>query len=111
MTTLAVDSIVIPDWIVALCANWYSGQDDMLYAVCSTGGLTIGTIRPSGCDCAEEWYLTIWREFSCDLGYAARTARKVRDVDADKLACAEKWVDKQVAALEACYGLADFEAC
>jgi hypothetical protein len=106
-----VNSIVIPDEFVDVCARWYSGQGDLLYAVCSTGNLTTGTIRPLGCETDEQWYLTLWRELSCDVGRAERDARDNWDGDAEVLARFEKWVDEVCERLEVEYKLEDWEGC
>jgi len=100
--------IEIPGWVDELCCNWYGGQDCMLYAVCSTGGLTLGNRRPLGCDTDEKWHLTIWRGFSADMGYAARCARKGGCEDADLLADAELWIESVCALLEREYDLAEW---
>jgi hypothetical protein len=111
MAHVPVNSIEIPAWVSALCMDWYDGSNDMLYAVCSTGGLTTGTIRPHGCDTDEKWYLTIWREFSYCMGHARRAACKVNHKDAESLALAENWIDAVCFALAVCYGLEDWEGC
>ena len=107
-----VNSIEIPYNFQQLCAGWYHGMD-MLYAINSTGGLTLGSLRPSGCDTDEKWYLSIWRELSCDVGYARRGASKLPTKEGQrefrKLEKFEKWVEEIVAKLEAEYGLADWE--
>ena len=100
--------IEIPSWIYSLCAEWYGGQACMLYAVCSTGGLTLGTIRPLDCDTDEKWHLHIWREFSADMGYAARIARRGNSEDAELLSIAERWIDSVCSNLEESYGLSDW---
>jgi hypothetical protein len=90
----------------------------MLRAVTSTGNLTTGTISPRGCDGdKEKWYLTIWRELSCDLGLTVRYASEgwngeSDEADADELAEFQAWVDETVIPrLEEEYGLADWDAC
>lgn len=120
-----VDSIVIPDRFVEVASRWYSGQSGMLYAVCSTGGLTIGSIRPRGCT-DEQWYYTIWRELSVDIMYARREAEKAcneydgsygygdfeeRDLidDCETLREFEDWTDSIVAKLAHEYELEDWE--
>jgi len=117
MTKIPVDSIEIPAWIVEVCSEWYNGSGDMLYAVCSTGGLTLGNRRPLGAENTEQWYYSIWCDFSVDIGYAARSARAVANAypddlgyqeEADKLETAEKWVDARLDELCASYGLEDF---
>lgn len=101
--------IFIPENIIELCSNWYANQSCTLYAVSSTGGLTLGNRRPLGCDTDEKWHLQIWREFSCDIGLAYRSARKIDHEDAEKLGEAECWVDTVCAFLEESYGLSDWD--
>jgi hypothetical protein len=86
----------------------------MLRAVSSSKGLTTGTHRPRGCDSAEKWYLTIWRELSCDIGYARRLAGPAdSDGHSDYVALInfEDWADTQIERLEESYRLADWDAC
>lgn len=40
---------------VALAADWHGGQASMLYAVASTGVLSLGTRRPVDCATDAEW--------------------------------------------------------
>jgi hypothetical protein len=103
---IPVDSIKIPAWIQDLCSEWYSGANCMLYAVASTGGLTIGNRRPRGCDTPQKWYLSIWYDFSVDLGYARRAAD---GGEAALLERAEEWADDVCERLAASYGLEDWE--
>ena len=112
---IPVDSIVIPDRFVAVCAGWYNGMGDLLYAVSSTGNLTTGTLRPRGCDSDEQWYLTLWRELSSDVGRARSAAEKGYNgpsdsEDAAVLSEFEDWVDEQIERLEGSYRLEDWEA-
>ena len=123
MTKIPVDSIKIPYEYFELCMHWHGNQDCMLYAVCSTGGLTLGTIRPRGCDSDEKWYLTIWRELSSDVAYARRSAEKGcnfragyddgdgegHDADYPALVEFEEWVDAQCERLCVSYGLEDWD--
>jgi hypothetical protein len=108
-TKIPVDSIKIPVAYQRLCADWAGGTDCMLRAVSSTGGLTIGTIRPAGCDTDEKWYLTIWRELSSDAYYAVR--HNPNSDDFDDLSRFEDWCDERVSDLEDSYGLTDWSAC
>lgn len=64
---IPVDSIVIADEFSDFARDWYSGQSDMLYAIASTGGLTLGNRRPRDCDTDEQWYLQLWYDLDCDL--------------------------------------------
>jgi len=111
MTVIPVDSIVIPDRFVMLASGWYDGSGDMLYAVASTGGLTMGSIRPLGADTPEKWYLSIWRDLSVDIGYAVRAAKRSGHEDYEALSEFEDWVDAQVDALVESYSLEDWDDC
>jgi len=106
---IPVNSIAIPDDILSLCADWHDGQDDTLYAVCSSGGLYLGSVRPSYADSDEKWYLQLWRAFSVDIGRAKHAARFYCDPDAEALDRAEQWVDSIVADLEYSYDLEDWD--
>jgi hypothetical protein len=113
---IPVNSIATPVSFQRAIVGWTGGTDCMLYAVSSTGGLTIGTRRPRGCDSDEKWYLQIWRELSIDLDRAACAAEKglngPEDADdAFKLREYEAWVDYQIGRLERSYGLADWDIC
>ena len=46
----------IPPKFVKLCGEWHNGQSSMMYAVSSTGSLSLGTIKPIDCDTEEEWF-------------------------------------------------------
>ncbi len=76
---IQVNSIVIPRRFVAICSEWYSGVDCMLYAVASTGGLTTGTtctisVFKDSEDRERRWYLDLWCKLSCDISYARSAA-------------------------------------
>jgi len=108
-TRIPVDSVRVPDDICRLCSDWHGGMGCMLYAVASSGNLTIGTDRPYGADSDEKWYLSIWTEFSVDMGCAARIARDSGHEDADDLEDAERWIDSVCDDLAASYGLEDWD--
>ena len=108
---IPIDSIKIPSRFVRVASHWYSGMSDMLYAVSSTGGLTLGTTRPVGCETDEQWYLTIWRDLSVDTACALRAAYEVRESnnpevdDYGDLWDFNKWVNGIVERLEESYNL------
>ena len=113
---IPVDSILIPADYIDLCEGWHGGQSCSLYAVSSTSGLTLGTLRPEGCDTEEKWYLTLWRELSSDVDFASRRACINRGIfkaheDLPELAEFAIWIDEQVIRLEESYGLSDWDAC
>ena len=96
-----INHIETPARFLAVAANWYSSQHDLLYAVYSSGGLYMGNIRPYNPDhymSDEEWYISLWMELSCDLNYAISACRKaLGDLDdLDDLVAYEEWVDNVV---------------
>lgn len=109
-TKTPVNSIEIPFDYVALCEGWYGGKHSMLYAISSTGGLTLGHNRPEGCESGsdEEWYLTLWRELSCDINRAVDAARIEHD-DYTMLVAFENWVDDVAFRLAIEYGLENWD--
>lgn len=115
MSKIPIDSIEIPDRFVDLCIGWHGDIGCKLYAVASTGGLSLGNIRPGGCDSAEKWYLTIWRDFAVDVHHARRAAGDDQcfppdgHEDLDALIEFEEWVDEQVDRLSASYDLEEWE--
>jgi hypothetical protein len=106
---IPIDSIVVPDPIIRLCAGHYSGQGCMLYAVSSVAGCRIGGRRPRGCDSKEKWYLSIWRDFASDLGFAAGRHRRGDGEGVDELERAEEWADEVCADLAKSYDLEDWD--
>jgi hypothetical protein len=124
---VVVNSIRTPPPFQRVAGAWYGGQGCMLYAVCSTGGLSTGTDRPTVCEgCDEKWYLHLWRGLSADVGCARRSAKKAIEAfddsdqdneeeywefvaDVDVLAEYEEWVDNVIIPLlEKSYGLEDW---
>jgi hypothetical protein len=66
----AVNSIHIPFEYIRIASYWHSGQDDMLYAVASTGSLTTGSRRPYDDGrpyTDEEWYWSLWADLAASL--------------------------------------------
>jgi hypothetical protein len=107
--SVPVNSIDIPHEFKVICGNWYYGMGDMMYAVYSTGGLSLGDIRPEYGFTDEQWYLQLWRDLSCDIGYARRAAGKCGHEDFPKLVRFEKWVDDTCEQLTEAYGLQNWE--
>ena len=111
MKPIGIDSIEIPAHYVELCAQWYSGQTDLLYAVASTGNLTLGNRRPRDCDTDEKWYLDLWRGFSGDAWAAVKSAKiSTEHDDLEALEAMEAFAYDIVEQLETSYGLADWES-
>lgn len=135
---LPINHIEIPSDFVDVSHGYYSGIDDLLYAVSSTGGLTTGTNCPildytDNGDRDRKWYLSLWRQLSADIGYAIRCCNDIidgysrRDDQEDWVeweheeydsACAEietltnfeVWVDHTVIPqLEELYGLGEWD--
>lgn len=80
----------IPTEFVNLAMSWYSSQHDYLYAVASTGGLSLGNIRPYSHEASrpltdEEWEVWIWGELECDVKHAAKVAERIGSGDAEGL--------------------------
>jgi hypothetical protein len=107
---IPVNSIKVPCDIQRLCADWAGGEDCMLRAVSSAGGLTLGSIRPKNCDTDEKWYYHIWMEFASDIGDAAHIAHNNEHEDSDKLDCADEWIDNICKLLAESYGLEDWDS-
>jgi hypothetical protein len=104
---IPVDSIEIPVGFQHLCKGREGATIGTIYAVSSSGGLTIGTLRPEGCDTDEKWYLTIWRNLAAEAFYIRCKAGE-DSADHRELIEFEFWVDEQVERLEQSYGLADW---
>jgi hypothetical protein len=100
----------------------------MLYAVCSTGGLTTGTIcrvrdYEDRDDRNRKWYYSIWCDLSADVMRARRAAEKGynyragddpgdgegHDEDYPVLAEFEDWVDSICDDLRCDYDLDDWD--
>ena len=114
----AVNSISIPERFLRACEGWTGGQNCMLYAITSSGGLLTGHIRPLGCTTDEQWYLQLWRNLSCDLGLAACMAESERGRyrectsyvhDASVLTEFETWTDELCETLASEYDLEEWE--
>lgn len=88
--------IEIPFEFVEIAGRWYNGMGDMLYAVSSTGGLTLGSIKPLDADSKEEWYYMLWCALAADVGAARRAAEGANFMDDYEVLCRfENWVDEQ----------------
>jgi hypothetical protein len=69
MTTnpIPINSVAIPPELVEFCCEWYDGQASMMYAIASTGGLTLGTIRPRWARTEAEWYCGLFDNLAAEL--------------------------------------------
>ena len=118
---IPINSIEIPGRFVFACEDWYSGAGDKLYAVSSTGGLTLGGRCPVGIndytdrdDRNRRWYLQLWRNLSVDVGFAASSAEKghngpTDEEDAVVLREFEDWINDEILPkLAESYGLEDW---
>ena len=59
--------IQIPSKFVKLAGDWHGGQDCVLYAISSTGNLTLGSQRPESDMTNEEWYQSLWDDLELTL--------------------------------------------
>jgi len=107
--TTQVNSVEISSEFIELASLWHGGQGDMLYAVASTGGLTMGSLQPRGCDTPEKWYLHLWQALAADVMWARRAAEKSHHEDFADLERFEGFCDATVARLAKEYGLEDWE--
>jgi hypothetical protein len=69
-------SITIPHRFLKLAREWHDGQDDILYAVASSGGLYLGNQCPINDDGSpmseQEWHFSLWDDLECALGRLLR---------------------------------------
>ena len=106
--------IDIPCEYLLLCRDWHSGQDDLLYAVSSTGGLTIGSRRPyddyEGRSLTDqEWHLSLWNGLESDIRHAADTADSHNHDDGSLLREFGIYCEDTIATLRTLYDLTDSE--
>lgn len=69
---MTLQQIEIPPEYIDLCREWHGGLDCMLYAIASTGDLSLGDIRPINDDTGQpmtdpEWHLHLWECLECDV--------------------------------------------
>lgn len=101
-----VDSITIPGEFKTLADQWYGGQHCILYAISSTGGLTLGTIRPTHDMSDQEWYVSLWDDLDITL---SRILRKLESDHEDKetLTRFQEFAEQTADRLREEYGLDD----
>jgi hypothetical protein len=103
----SIASVNIPDRYLRLASRWHSGQGDLLYAVSSTGGLTLGSQRPFDRDANRsltdrEWHVSLWSGLSSDIYAAVRSAS---GRDKQRLERFERYADRVTDRLRTIYGL------
>lgn len=100
---------------LTLASEWHSGQDCMLYAFASSGGIELGTQRPWG-DFVDryltdqEWHVSLWSSLESDVSRAAESAEKSGHDDATELREFAEFCKETTAMLRKTYGLEDSEA-
>lgn len=62
----------------------------MLYAIASTGNLTLGTTRPVDCATDAEWYLRLWEALDSELSSLVRQV-STNDPDNEDLAVLDRF--------------------
>ena len=109
MTATTLMTVEIPADYLTLCAEWHDGQSSMLYAIASTGDITLGDRRPCNDDgepmSDHEWHVSLFDSLSCDLRHCARSARKSGHEDAQALREFETWADAKATELREFYGI------
>jgi hypothetical protein len=64
----------------------------MLYALSSTGNISMGNRRPYDCDTDTDWIVRLWESLACDIRAAMRAIRKINSAqDDDDLATFERF--------------------
>ena len=79
------------EWRLAM--ESHSGQASMLYAVASTGALSTGYIRPSGCETDAEWERDLLERLGAELAEVAGLGAQDPTV-ADDVEVADAWRGK-----------------
>lgn len=107
--------IEIPSEYLDLASDWHSGQDDLLYALSSTGDLTLGSRRPYSANADrsltdQEWHVYLWGLLGCDVRRAAKAAAKMGHDDVLTLREFETFCEETAAELRTAYGLEDSDA-
>lgn len=72
--------VQIPSRFVRCCTDWYEGSGSMMYAISSTGALSLGTVRPLGCDTDEKWMWHLLNELESEIYHCIRVIRKTRNL-------------------------------
>jgi hypothetical protein len=95
---LKMPAIQVPSEYIDLASQWYSGQDDMLYAIASTGTIGTGTHRPWNDDenrymTDGEWLDLLISDSSYDLGKAVSAADRMKHPDMPLLVEFSEWIN------------------
>jgi hypothetical protein len=115
MTDVELRDIEIPGEYLDLCTAWHSGLNCKLYAVASTGALTLGSRRPWG-DFVDryltdtEWHVSLWNDLESDVRYAADMAERNSHEDEQALREFEAFCERTADELRTAYGLEESEA-
>lgn len=108
MKTESLIHVEFPAEHLETCADWHSGQSCMLYAVASTGNVSLGTIRPRDDDgnslTDRQWQVRLWGELSCDAWAALRNLDKL-DPERDRLESLESFAESTAEKLREAYNL------
>jgi hypothetical protein len=102
-----INSIQIPDEFVQLASEWHGGQDSILYAISSTGNLTLGTTMPCDLNTQEEWYVHLWDELDVELNHLCNMLEKkeFQRKDIPKLREFQKYAEETADRLRSEYSL------
>lgn len=101
-----INAIAIPGELQDLASNWYDGVESMLYAIASTDGLTLGSMRPSSHETSAqgivhrplsnlEWYASLFSSLASELWQCARAERMIGGEDEEELTRWAQWADKR----------------
>lgn len=90
MTDSELDNLIDASWIepcwLDIASEWHGGQWSMLYAIASTGSLTLGSVRPNVWDddtdeerpaTDAEWYRSLLSDLSRELDLVLRAMEGV----------------------------------
>ena len=100
--------VEIPSEYVQLASEWYDGSGSMLYAITSTGGLTLGSRRPLDCETDQEWQLRLFCCLSSELSSLRRMLKDKSLSDYLQIESFEDWTDATLEHLAATYGIEEY---
>ena len=107
-TKTPINSIQIPDEFLQLASEWHGGQDSILYAIASTGNLTLGTTMPCDLNTQEEWYVHLWDELDVELNHLCNQLKQRKtdpDFDIPKIGEFQKYAEETAERLRSEYSL------